>query len=97
MPTSRTSPVAQLRARQLLRCTPLLRSHRAARLPSIKNPGVTKRTKHFERWLHYARDSYLMGRFKISLVSTLKMMGDNMTKPLDRTKFMACRAYQLNE
>jgi len=25
------------------------------------------------------------------------MMGDNMTKPLDRTKFIACRAYQLNE
>ena len=47
--------------------------------------------------LHYARDAYLMGKFKIKLVGTNKMMGDNMTKPLDKAKFLACRAYQMNE
>ena len=62
----------------------------------IKNPGVTKRSTHFERRLHYAREMYLHGRFVLHLVSTHDMMADGMTKVVDRDKFFKCRNYVMN-
>ena len=37
-----------------------------------------------------------MKKISISLVSTHKMMADNMTKVVDKTKFFTCRNYQMN-
>jgi hypothetical protein len=62
----------------------------------IKNPGVTKRSATFERWLHYARDKYLHNQVKVFLTKTSTMMADDKTKALDRDKFLKCRAYQMN-
>lgn len=62
------------------------------------NPGVTKHTAHFERWLHYAREEYLRGWAEIYLTVTDLMMADDKTKALpEKSKFMRCRKYQLNE
>ena len=64
----------------------------------IMNPGVTKHTAHFERWLHYAREEYLKGWSNIYLTVTDLMMADIATKPLsEKNKFLKCRAFQLNE
>ena len=44
----------------------------------------------------YARDLYLPKKITVSLVSTHKMMADNLTKVVDKTKFFVCRNYQMN-
>ena len=62
----------------------------------IKNPGVTKRSAHYDRWLHYGRDQFLKGRVKLFLTKTDNMMADNLTKVTDRDKFFKCRNYQMN-
>ena len=45
----------------------------------------------------FARDLYLKNKIKMALVVTDDMMGDNMTKVVDRSKFFKCRNYQMNE
>ena len=63
----------------------------------IKCPGATKRTVHFNRWLHYARDTVLQGKAEVLLVSTDDMMADGFTKPVDKTKFIKCRDYLMTK
>ena len=63
----------------------------------IKNPGVTKHSVHFERWIYFARNAYLHGRAKFVLTTDANMMADSLTKVTDRTKFYTCRSYQLPE
>ena len=58
---------------------------------------ATKRTVHFDRWLHYARETVLNNKGEIFLVSTDDMMADVFTKPVDKTKFLKCRAYLMTE
>ena len=65
---------------------------------SIKNPGVTARNRHYERWLLYAREreQYL---HKISVpiwIGTGQMTADIFTKCLDKTTFYRHRATLLN-
>ena len=62
----------------------------------IHNPGVTKRSVSFERWLFIPRDAHLANRAKFFLTTTGKMMADNMTKIVDKNKFFACRNFQMN-
>ena len=62
----------------------------------IKFPGATKRTVHFDRWLHFARELSLRNKINVFLVTTDDMMGDIFTKPLDKTKFIKCRDYLLS-
>ena len=62
----------------------------------IMNPGVTKHTAHFKRWLHWARERYLNGEIEIYLAPDEKMMADDKTKVVDRNKLFHCRAFQLN-
>ena len=62
----------------------------------IKNPGATKRTVHFDRWLHFARELYLRNGMKIFLTTTDKMMADMFTKAVDKTTFLRCRKYVMN-
>ena len=62
----------------------------------IKYPGATKRTVHFDRWLHFARELHLRNKVEIFLCGTDDMMADGMTKPVDKTKFLKCRNYILS-
>ena len=62
----------------------------------IRNPGVTKRSAHYERRLFFARDAYLYERMVPFLCPTDKMMADMMTKVVDKNKFFLCRNYMMN-
>ena len=59
----------------------------------IRYPGATKRTLHFDRWLHFARELYLRNKIEMFLAGTDDMMADGFTKPVDKTKFFKCRDY----
>ena len=59
----------------------------------IKYPGATKRTVHFDRWLHFARELSLRNRITVVHAGTDLMMADIFTKPVDKTKFLKCRDY----
>ena len=61
----------------------------------IRFPGATKRTLHFDRWLHFARELYLRNKVEIYFAGTELMMADFFTKPVDKTKFLECRDYLL--
>ena len=75
---------------------PLIINDNKAAIDIIHNPGVTKRSIHYERRIFFARDAHLMGRARFLLTTTDKMMADGLTKVVDRTKFFACRAYLMN-
>ena len=62
----------------------------------VRNVGVSARTKHFERWMHYLRDMYARQVASIHLVPDTCMVADIFTKPLYRAKFSWCRDYLLN-
>ena len=62
----------------------------------IKCPGATKRTVHFDRWLHFARELVLMNKAEIFLAPTDLMMADGLTKAVDKTKFLKCRDYMMS-
>ena len=62
----------------------------------IRCPGATKRTVHFDRWLHFARDLRLRNAIEVFLTDTNNMMADVMTKPSDKTTFFRCRKYIMN-
>ena len=62
----------------------------------IKCPGATKRTVHFDRWLHFAREHVLMNKAEIFFTPTEDMMADGFTKALDKTKFLKCRDYMMS-
>ena len=74
---------------------PVITDNKAA-YDVIRCPGATKRTAHFERWMHFARDLMLRRAIEISLVTTNKMMADFFTKPSDKTTFFRCRSYVMN-
>ena len=69
--------------------------NRAAR-DVIKCPGATKRTVHFDRWLHFARELVMMNKAEIIFAPTDDMMADGLTKPVDKTKFLKCRDYMMS-
>ena len=64
---------------------------------SIKNPGVTARTRHYERWLLYAREQFLNRISVPHWISTSQMTADIFTKCLDKTTFLRHRSSLLNE
>ena len=72
--------------------TAVITDNKAAR-DVIKCPGATKRTLHFDRWLHFARELVLNNKAEIFLTPTDTMMADGFTKPVDKTKFLKCRDY----
>lgn len=62
----------------------------------IKCPGATKRTVHFDRWLHFARELMLKNLVDIYFAPTALMMADGFTKAVDKTKFFKCRDYTMS-
>ena len=62
----------------------------------IKNPGVTKHTTHWMRWLHWARELVLHRVIDMYLVGTDHQMADDKTKAVDFAKAARCRSFQLN-
>ena len=63
---------------------------------AARNPGVSGRTKHFERWIHYVRDAFRRLKTTIHLTPDENMPADMLTKALLRGKHAYCRAYVLN-
>ena len=63
---------------------------------TIMNPGVTKRTAHFERWLYWARELFLNKKLLLNHIRDEDMMADSLSKVTDRAKFLKCRNAQLN-
>ena len=55
---------------------PLIVTDSKAAHDIIKNPGVTKHSIHFERWIYLARDYYLHGKAKYLQTGTANMMAD---------------------
>ena len=62
----------------------------------VKNPGVTKRSAHYDRVLHYGRELYMLGGIKIWHTPDSQMMADGLTKVVEREKFLKCRNYMMN-
>ena len=63
---------------------------------TASNPGATKRTAHYERWLQFARDLCLKNKIKCVLISTHKMRADIFTKIIERPKFIPFRKEIMN-
>ena len=63
----------------------------------VRNPGVTARTRHFERWLHYMRYLFSRNFIDIVLVSTNDMYADIFTKAVSRHILLMCRRFIMNE
>ena len=76
--------------------TPHVITDSKSALDIIMNPGATKRSVHYERWLYFARDAFLHNRARFFLFGTDKMMADGMTKVVDRLKFFIIRTYIMN-
>ena len=63
---------------------------------TVMNPGVTKRTAHFERWLFWARELYLQRKIDLNHIKDEGMVADALSKVTDRAKFLKCRMALLN-
>ena len=63
-----------------------------AAVSSVRNPGATQRTRHYEIWVNYTRKLFLENKVNPVWVPTDKMTADIMTKPLDKTTFLKHRA-----
>ena len=63
---------------------------------TVVNPGATKHTVHFERWLHFARSLHLKNVIKSTLLGTDYMRADDKTKVVDKKKFLMCRRETMN-
>lgn len=67
-----------------------------AAVSTIKNPGATARTRHYERWVLYGREQYLKRISFPRHVYTKKQIADIFTKALDKTSFLKFRDALLN-
>ena len=63
---------------------------------TVLNPGVTARTRHYERWVHYMR--YLASRLhvRVQLVKTVAMLANVFTKAVGRSEIAAATRVLLN-
>ena len=67
-----------------------------AAVTTIKKPGVTQRTKHYETWVQYGRELYLNNKAIPVWIETIYQVADVFTKALDKTTFLKFRAALLN-
>ena len=62
----------------------------------VENPGVTARTRHFERWMHHIRWMVQMGYARMQLVKTRAMLADVFTKAVGRSQVADAARVLLN-
>ena len=67
-----------------------------AAIAAIRNPSVTARNRHYERWMLYGREEYMRKISTPVYISTKEQVGDIFTKALDKTTFLKFRAILLN-
>ena len=70
-------------------------SDNEAAIAIAKSPGITARTKHFERWITYVRDLYQRHIIDIRHRSTDNMPADIFTKALPKEPFTRFRSFLL--
>ena len=68
----------------------------SAAVSTIRNAGATSRTRHYERWVTYAREQYLDLVSKPVWIETFNQVADIFTKALDKTTFLKFRGALLN-
>ena len=57
----------------------------------VQRTAPSQRTKHFERWVQYARGEALALRISVHLVSTKTMLADIFTKALPKSVYVPLR------
>ena len=73
--------LAELRPTEIPKCVNAFVDN-SATLDIVKAHGTTARTKHFERWIAYARDLYQRFIIDVIHIPTEKMPADIFTKAL---------------
>jgi hypothetical protein len=68
--------------------TPLLRVDNKSAIALIKNPVLHGQSKHIEVKYHLLRESTKNGRIKVEFIRSEQQLGDYLTKPLGRVKFL---------
>jgi hypothetical protein len=68
--------------------TPLLRVDNKSVIALIKNPVLHGQSKHIQVKYHLVRQSTENGRIKVEFIRSEKQLGDILTKPLGRVKFL---------
>ena len=58
---------------------------------SVRNPGATARTRHYEGWMQYCRELQLKKVINMIFARTTEMIADIFTKALDKTTFIKFR------
>ena len=62
----------------------------------VDNPGVTARTRHYERWVHYMRHLASHLHIRVYLVKTQAMLADIFTKAVGRSEIATATRVLLN-
>ena len=62
----------------------------------VESPGVTARTRHFERWMHFMRHLAQLRHIRVQLVKTKAMLADVFTKAVGRSDIAAAASVLLN-
>jgi hypothetical protein len=68
--------------------TPLLRVDNKSAIALIKNPMLHGQSKHIEVKYHLVRESVENGRIKMEFIRSEEQLGDILTKPLGKVKFL---------
>jgi hypothetical protein len=76
--------------------TPLLRVDNKSAIALIKNPVLHGQSKHIEVKYHLVWESGENGWIKVEFIRSEEQLGDILTKPLDRVKFLELRIDQPN-
>jgi hypothetical protein len=68
--------------------TPLLRVDNKSVIALIKNPVLHGQSKHIQMKYHLVRQSTENSRIKVEFIRSEKQLGNILTKPLGRVKFL---------
>jgi hypothetical protein len=71
---------------------PLPRVDNKFAMTLIKNPVLHGQSKHIEVKYHLVRESAKNGLIKVEFIRSEEQLGDFLTKPLDRVKFLELHA-----
>ena len=73
-----------------------IRCDNSGAVANIKNVGASSRTRHFERWIHIARDQFILLFSQPVWISSASQVADIFTKALEKNMFLKFRAALLN-